>query len=233
MKPLILIFCSVDDNGVTELKPKYASSVIRAGGIPLCAPYTTNLSVIEEYAKMFDGFIFSGGKDIDPSRYGEEFLNDTISVQKLRDEFELNALKILYKTNKPILGICRGAQLINVYLGGTLYQDIPSQIETNITHRQVEPKNSFSHSITVDEDSPLYNLAKASTKKVNSFHHQSVKSVGKDLKVMATSNDGVIEALYSKTHKYLRLYQWHPELLCDFDDLSLNIFIDFINNCKI
>lgn len=232
MKPLILITPSVSDDGTIQLYSEYSNAVAKAGGIPVCMPYISDYSQLNDYINLFDGFFFTGGKDVMPHRYNESAINDTLVFQKLRDEFEFKFLDAVYKTNKPIIGVCRGMQVINVYLGGSLYQDIPTQIENCIRHRQVEPRYSFSHSVNVLLDTPLYNMAKSSNANVNSFHHQCIKTLGKDLSVMATANDGVIEALYSKTHKYLRLYQWHPERLYESDELNLNIFKEFVDNCK-
>lgn len=131
------------------------------------------------------------------------------------------------------MAICRGAQLVNVALGGTLYQDIPTEIISNIPHRQTEPKDSHSHEICVFENTPLRNLVMSERIKVNSFHHQALKLLGNGLSVMATADDGVIEAVYSTEHPYLLAYQWHPERLFDADNLNRVLFTDFIDACEV
>ena len=115
---------------------------------------------------------------------------------------------------QPIMGICRGCQLINVAMDGTLYQDIPSELNTNILHKQTEPKNQPSHSVTIKRGTPLFELIGNDKMTANSFHHQAVKQMGKDLKSMAVADDGIIETLYCESEQYIRAYQWHPERLC-------------------
>ena len=149
-----------------------------------------------------------------------------------RDTHDFRMFEIALQTEKPILGICRGAQLINVALGGTLYQDIPTEIVTNIAHRQTEADNICTHEVNIELDSPLYKILGKSRIAVNSFHHQAIKTLAPSLSVMATSDDGIIEAVCGKGDHYIRAYQWHPELLYKQDELSNKIFADFVANCN-
>ena len=187
---------------------------------------------LERLIDLCDGFLFTGGKDVEPSRYGEETKPGCGIIQKYRDEYELRVFKAALKTGKPILGICRGTQLINVGLGGTLYQDIPSECPSEIFHRQQESTYSFSHSVNIACGTPLYELVEKERIRANSFHHQSIKALGRNLAVMATADDGVIEAVYGTSKQYVRGYQWHPERLFDKDEENFAIFKDFISACQ-
>ena len=130
------------------------------------------------------------------------------------------------------MGICRGAQLINVALGGSLYQDIPSEISTDISHRQKESGEISTHEIRILSDTPLMELIGEEKIAVNSFHHQSIKALGEGLEVMAFAEDGIVEAVYFNGENYLIGYQWHPEKLRDTDQYKKLLFNDFIKACK-
>ena len=175
----------------------------------------------------YDGLILCGGNDIDPERYSET-VNGAVNIDFQRDEVELALLKAYVDAGKPILGICRGAQVINVALGGTLYQDIPTEIKTDILHRQSEPRNMPSHSVSILADTPLMELIGKERRTANSFHHQAIKALGEGLLVMALADDAIIEAVYHNDYPYLLAYQWHPERLCDTDTDNMKIFVSFI-----
>lgn len=232
MNPTIGLFVTVDAEKNRSAMCDYVHAIEEAGATPLLLPYTLEPSDVERYAGLLDGFLFTGGVDIDPTYYGEEALPGLGEVSHPRDEAEMLAFPIIYQTGKPIMGICRGAQLINVALGGSLYQDIPSQLGESFPHRQTAPKYDYAHSATVLEGTPLAALIGAGEHMINSFHHQSVKKAGKGLEVMAVAPDGVIEALYSKEHPYLMAYQWHPERLCARDEGEMRLFIDLVENAR-
>ncbi|MBR2322888.1 MAG: gamma-glutamyl-gamma-aminobutyrate hydrolase family protein [Clostridia bacterium] len=233
MKPLIGLLVTIDDNKTTTVNYTYARAVTELGGTPIVLPYTADDNDIDRFVSLCDGFLFSGGKDVEPKRFGEEQLNDSLVVHHCRDELEFKLFDKIISTNKPILGICRGAQVINVALGGTLYQDIPSQIPSQISHRQKEGQTEYSHDILVVKDTPLHKLVGGRDRiEGNSFHHQAIKDLGDGLKLMATADDGVIEGAYYDGDRYLRIYQWHPEKLFDKHDHNNLIIKDFINACK-
>lgn len=232
MKPIIGILAEVDADFNTRVQPPYIKAIELAGGLPVLLPYVEDSKVIEQFVELCDGFFFTGGADVDPRRYGEQPKATCGDIQYNRDTLEFKVLEKVMNTSKPILAICRGAQLVNVALGGTLYQDIPSEIDTQIAHRQSEPKFSPSHDVTVIENTPLYTLVGAKRIRANSFHHQSVKSLGKGLEIMSLADDGVVEAAYLLGERYLRAYQWHPERLCESDKHNRLIFEDFIKACK-
>ncbi len=234
MKPIIGLLGEVDDERASRVNYAYINAVEGSGGVPMLLPYTDSDETIREYIALCDGFLFTGGADIAPERYGEVTSPACGSIQKYRDEFELATFREVYnKTKKPILAICRGIQLVNVALGGTLYQDIPSEIPGDIRHRQLEPKNAPSHSVTVVSGSPLSRIADgAKNVTANSFHHQAIKTLGRGLSVMALADDGIIEAVYADGERYMRAYQWHPERLCNTDINNRRIFDDFIASCE-
>ena len=232
MTPIIGILAEVDNDFNTRVQPPYIKAIELAGGLPVLLPYVEDSKVIEQFVELCDGFFFTGGADVDPMRYGEERKETCGDIQYNRDKLEFRVLEKVMSTSKPILAVCRGAQLVNAALGGTLYQDIPSEIDTSISHRQSEPKFSFSHDINVMENTPLHTLAGVARIRGNSFHHQSIKTLGEGLEIMATSDDGVVEAAYLSGERYLRAYQWHPERLCESDKHNRLIFDDFIKACK-
>lgn len=232
MRPIIGVLAEVDGELSTRVQNPYVHAIEGAGGIPVLFPYVEDDDTVEHLVDICDGFFFTGGIDVEPKRYGEEPKETLGETQENRDEFELRVFQKVIKTAKPILAICRGAQLVNVALGGTLYQDIPSEINTKIAHRQSEPKFSTSHDVRVLVGTPLHKIMQAEQIKVNSFHHQAIKTLGKGLEIMAVAEDGIIEAVYLPEREYLRAYQWHPERLFETNSQNRIILEDFINACK-
>ena len=231
MRPVIGMLSVVNDECVTSVVPTYAAAIEAAGGLPLLLPYVTAEATFEEFAALCDGFLFAGGADIDPKHYGEQPKPTCGAIQPYRDEVELRAFEKAFATGKPIVGVCRGLQLINVALGGTLYQDIPSEIKTDVRHQQLEDRFAPSHEVNVHPATPLFDLVGVERLCANSFHHQSIKTLGKGLAISATADDGVVEAVYWKGERYLRAYQWHPERLKQSEKNKL-VFDEFIAVCK-
>jgi len=231
IKPIIGILAEIDTELNARVQYTYVSAIEKSGGLPLLLPNVNETEALERFAYICDGFFFTGGADVNPLRYGEQPKAACGEIQLQRDELEFKVFEKVICTQKPILAICRGAQLVNVALGGTLYQDIPSEINTDISHRQSEPKTSPSHEVRVLDGTPLSELMNKERIKANSFHHQAVKTLGKGLEIMALANDDIIEAFYLSGQRYLRAYQWHPERLCDNDTHNRLIFDDFIKNC--
>ena len=236
-KPIIAITSSMDLNpnrlndNRTMVSLDYSNSVINSGGIPVILPITDNFEVIKEQVKYFDGLILSGGGDPDPNLYGEDCLQELGDITPERDTFELAILEEFLKTKKPILGICRGLQLMNVFYGGTLYQDI-KYIDTNIQHKQKWLADLPTHDINILENNILFEIfgKKART---NSFHHQMIKDLGKELTSIATANDGVVEAIQNKNYPFFYGVQWHPEMMASRGNLGMKkIFDKFIESCK-
>lgn len=232
MKPIIGLLCEVDDERDTKALNTYVNAVELVGGLPIVLPYVKNDDNIANFVELCDGFFFTGGTDINPNRYKEEDRGLCKKSQEFRDELEFKVIEKAIKTQKPIIAICRGAQLVNVFFGGTLYQDISTETNATILHQQVEPKFALSHSVRVLENTPLYELVGKREMPANSFHHQAVKKLGENLCVMALSCDNIVEGFYLKGNSYLRCYQWHPERLCESDELNKRIFEDFIKAVK-
>lgn len=229
--PVILIFCSRKDD-LTFCSIRYTDAIMSAGGIPLLVPMKTDETSLKQLCDLADGFLFAGGVDLDPSLYGEEKLNDTVEIDAMRDALEMSAVKFAFDTGKPILGICRGIQSVNVGLGGSLWQDIPAQIEGALCHRQNAPGTETTHTVNIKPGTRLYKITGAQTVKTNSFHHQAVKAPGKGLIVSAQSDDGVIEALESDDGRFLMLVQWHPEFTAVTDKVSAGLFKSFMEEAK-
>ena len=236
-KPIIAITSSMDLNpdrlndNRTMVSLDYSNSVINSGGIPVILPITDNFEVIKEQVKYFDGLILSGGGDPDPNLYGEDCLQELGDITPERDTFELAILEEFLKTKKPILGICRGLQLMNVFYGGTLYQDI-KYVDTNIQHKQKWLADLPTHDLNILENNILFEIfgKKART---NSFHHQMIKDLGRELTSIATANDGVIEAIQNKNYPFFYGVQWHPEMMASRGNLGMKkIFDKFIESCK-
>ena len=232
MRPIIGVTGAIDDERFLTLFATYTDAIIKAGGTPVILAATTDETCLDEYVSLCDGFLLSGGKDIDPRYYGEEKKETCGDIQAFRDEMELALLSRVLKTDKPLFCICRGTQVINVVLGGTLYQDIPTEYETSIAHNQTCGRFDFSHDVNVEKDSPLYTLLGKERCRGNSFHHQAIKDVPEGLAVMARADDGIIEGVYGTGERYLRAFQWHPERLYDKDEDTRAIFADFIAHCK-
>lgn len=232
MKPKIAIFASVDAERAAAVLHTYIHSIEQAGGLPLLIPYVENKELLNDIITLCDGFLFTGGGDLDPSLFGEALSPHCGKIEPLRDELDFASINLALASGKPILGICRGIQVLNVALGGTLYQDIPTEYKTEICHSQTNGLHAYSHSVHIEKESPLYSLLGVAEMPANSFHHQAIKTLGRGLVPMAFAEDGIIEAVYSTEHPFIRAYQWHPERLFDADEHHKKIFSDFITACK-
>lgn len=197
------------------LSRTYVDSVRAAGGTPVILP--TDRADLTETLSRLDGLLISGGGDLDPATYRDSEVHDTTyGIDDERDSFEILAYRHACGHDLPTLCICRGIQVMAVTQGGTLVQDIPSQISRSIEHRQHDigkMRDDVSHQVTIADDNPLREIVGATTFEVNSFHHQSVKDPGQDLQVIAVADDGVIEALWHRTMRFGLGVQWHPEML--------------------
>ncbi len=224
--PYIALSGSVDDKGVVSINKNYLSAIWDAGGIPVLLTPRCNEEYMRKISENFDGFVFCGGEDIDPKYYGEERSNKTRNICSLRDEFEEKLFWAVYTRSKPILGICRGMQVINVFLGGTLHQHVDEHIQT-------EARNVLTHTVSVKKGSLLETITGKGELYINSFHHQAIKSLSAELMVDAVStNDGFIEAFHHKEQKFLLGIQWHPESYYVQNDSARRIFGAFIGASK-
>ena len=225
---------NTDNDDLTQ-RPTYFRAIAAAGGLPLLLPLEGSTEDFSQLASLCDGFLFSGGPDTHPFLFGEDTLAQGKNVSRARDLMELNLLKIAMKEKKPILGICRGLQIINVGLGGSLYQDIPTQAAGSfpIAHQQPFSYKLPSHHVSVKPDSLLFRLSGDSASlSVNSMHHEAVNRLAPGLTACAWAPDGIIEALEKPDYPFLLGVQWHPEYLCREDKAAAGLFSGFIRACS-
>jgi len=211
----------------------YTDAVARAGGIPVILPQVDNPAAATEILGRLDGILFTGGVDLDPAYYGEQVLNESVEIDSHRDTIDILYANAALDRRLPILAICRGEQMLNVVLGGSLYQDLPSQKPSGIAHRQGTDLKKPSHMIEVSEGSLLYRAMGQKSLKVNSSHHQAVKIPSERVVVTAYSPDGVVEAYEGKDKgRWILAVQFHPEMLVRADDSWLALFKAFVKACR-
>lgn len=212
--------------------PGYMKGIEEAGGIPIMLPLTTDEDTIQKLAAAFDGFLFTGGQDINPELYGEK---DKLcgEICSERDRMESALFKHAVELDKPLLGICRGLQLFNVMLGGTLYQDIPTQHSASeIKHTQTPPYAEPAHEVYIEKGTKLYQILQKDALKVNSLHHQGIKDLAEQLVPAARAEDGLIEAVVMPNKKFTLAVQWHPEFNYKVDDDHFALFLEFVRACQ-
>lgn len=206
-------------------------SVIQAGGIPIVLPHLVEEEVIAELSSRIDGLLISGGADVDPLLYGEEPLPQLGSVMPDRDRTEIAFIRQALAMDMPVFGICRGAQIVNVAAGGSLYQDVYSQHKGALLHSQRAPRDHLSHYVTAEADSMLHSMIKSDRFLVNSFHHQAVKRLAPGFRCTAVASDGIVEAYESESHRFVLGVQWHPENLTRKDAIAQRLFRSFVDAC--
>ncbi len=228
MKVRIGIIPAVTKDGGLEIDNNYLQYIESAGAEAVELPYPIS-AVNDEALARCQGFMFLGGADISPERYGEsahEALGETIPA---RDEYELAIFRKIFNTGKPIFAICRGMQLVNCALGGSLYQDLPSQCPTEVQHRCKEATYAHKHTARFVDGNYLHGVLGGRGFTVNSYHHQAIKTLGEGLSVMAEAPDGIIEAVYHTGERILWGFQWHPERM--LDRVSRRVIDAFISAC--
>ena len=207
---------------LSVLTEKIVSCVRAAGGVPLLLTATRDAQEIKAAASKLDGFVFAGGSDIAPAFYGEED-RGTISPDLDRDSFELALCREALEKNRPLLGICRGCQLLNVALGGSLIQDQPDVKDHWGLHRRPDIVRGYVHDVKITVPT-LFPNNRGETMKVNSMHHQAVGRLAKQAEAAARTEDGIIEAIWAPAYKYAVGVQWHPECLAEDDGVQADIF---------
>ena len=233
-KPIIGITLDSEESGQYSKFPWYAirknhlSSIEKFGGIPF--PLFHSLASLHDIVSMIDGIIITGGNfDIDPQMYGKDEDGSRI-IKNNRTIFETTICQMCLDTNKPILGICGGEQLLNVVCSGTLIQDIASSNANALKHEQLNPRNQTSHSVNIKQKTKLHNIVKKQKIQVNSAHHQAIDKLGNKLIISGYADDGIIEAIEHSQHDWCVGVQWHPEFLITPEDNLL--MKDFVNNAS-
>ncbi len=215
--PLIAITCGTDSE-LPRRRELYMMAVKRGGGEPFFVHPQNDLN---DLVMRFDGLIIPGGRDLDPSLYGESPRCRIEAEGQERTDFEFSILREIMERKKPVFGICYGIQFINIFLQGSLYQDILLQVPGSLEHTRGE------HGVTIEDNQ----FMEAGESVVNSSHHQAIKRVGKGLKPFAWSHDGIIEAFYGEGFRFLVGVQWHPERMQS--SLSARLFEKFVGACRV
>jgi putative glutamine amidotransferase len=208
--------------------PGYLKGLEDAGAVPVILPLTVSESVLKKAADFFDGFLFTGGHDVAPKLYGQVKTDRCGEVCETRDQMEAYLFReAVLNQNKPALGICRGIQLFNALLGGSLYQDLPVEFPGSVRHAQKPPYDAPAHTVRLFPESPLGKLAGKDRLEVNSYHHQGIKKISEGLEVMALADDGLVEAVYMPDRYWVWAVQWHPEFSPN-DEISKRLFASFV-----
>lgn len=229
-KPIIGIMPLYDDDKNSYwMLPEYMKALEETGAIPLMLPLTDDSSELNYFLETCDGFLLTGGHDVEPSVYGEEKSPICGLTSPLRDKMDIYILTNAVKMNKAVLGICRGIQIMNAAFGGKLYQDLPSEYSSETEHHMTAPYDRTIHSITLIENTPLKELFKAESIFVNSYHHQAIKSLSPLFKATALSEDGLIEGIYMPDKRFILGVQWHPEFSYKVSSESRKIFTAFVD----
>lgn len=233
MRPLIGVMPLFDDQRDSYwMLPGYMKAVEAAGGLPIMLPLTTDTAQLNQLLDSCDGILLTGGQDVNPASYGEAMLSTCGAICQERDEMECHLLDGAIRLKKPILGICRGLQLMNAHLGGTLYQDLPSQYGTTVSHTMKPPYNRVAHQVLLVAGTLLHKLLGVESLGVNSYHHQAIRELAPPLTAAAISQDGLIEAVYLADHPCALAVQWHPEFSYETDTACQKIMRYFVAVCE-
>lgn len=233
MRPVIGVIPLFDEEKDSVwMVPGYLSGIEEAGGLPVILPFTAKEEELEEAAGLCGGFLFTGGHDVDPSVYGEERKPSCGASCDVRDRMEKSLFRRALEENKPVFGICRGIQMINALLGGTLYQDLPTEYPCRVDHHMHPPYDRAAHQVRIVPDTPLSHWLGQERIGVNSYHHQAVRELGDGLKPMAYSEDGLVEAVYMPEQKFVAAVQWHPEFNYQKEETSKILFKKFVEACR-
>ncbi len=226
---------SKNDYGLPQihLLRSYVDATIKAGGIPIIIPPELPEESWKVLYERLDGIIFSGGADVDPALFNGKAHPAVSGVDAERDTLELSLMRHIVDDEKPFLAICRGFQVLNIALGGTLYTHISDQIENSLQHAtpREQPRNTPVHEIKIEEGSRLAEIVKTPILKVNSWHHQGGKDIPAQLKITAHSPDGLVEAMELLDHPFAIAVQWHPEWMPE-DKAMSSLFKAFVEASK-
>ena len=233
-RPVIGISDLYKDDNSSAVPRSYVDAVLQVGGLPVVIPLMYDDEKIVELLNSLDGIIFTGGEDFDPSYYNERPIPQMGKINAPRDEFDINLLRLAVKQGVPVLGICRGIQLINIVYGGSLYQDLSAQYHDNsIRHRQRQPKEDASHSVLVEDNTVFADIVKERMLMVNSSHHQAIKKVAPGFRVAGQSPDKIVEVIEKiDSDSWILGVQFHPEVRFTKDFAMRRIFQRFVDEAS-
>ncbi len=210
----------------------YMKSIVDAGGLPVLIPLNLFNEDLDLLMLSLDGILFTGGYDIHPRLYGSRLHPKVEGVDTGRDRVEIHLLRQLIHSGKPFFGICRGCQLLNVAMGGSLYEDLSEQFRGDIPHDNHDrPRNYLAHSVDVQSSSRLASILTVSPAWVNSLHHQGVNKLARGLNIAALASDGLVEAIELANHPFGLAVQWHPEELQEHAPMRA-LFQAFVRSCQ-
>lgn len=231
-RPIIVInLCTRSTDDMFYIRRGYLEAIENAGGVPVCLPLMANRDFAARVIDLADGVLLPGSlTDVDPKHYGSDISPYYGESGTERDESDFLLLEKAFERKVPVFGICFGHQSINVFCGGTLYQDIPHELNSNITHWQGEPYSLPAHTVKVEEGSIVHKIFGKSEIEVNSIHHQGVKTIAPSLRATSYSPDGVIESFENKNGgQFLIGVQWHPERMWRVSTPQAALFQEFVN----
>ena len=221
-----------DDKNSIWMLPYYQKILEEQNAATLILPYTDDLENLDTIFDLCDGLLLTGGHDVDPKIYGSTKSDKCGTINPIRDHMECHLIERAYQEDKAVLGICRGIQIMNAYLGGSLYQDLPSEFKSSINHTMSAPYDRVVHRVDIIKGSVLDTILNQESIGVNSYHHQAIKTLSPKMEACAISEDGLIESAIVKDKKFMLALQWHPEYNYLVDDNSKKIVKAFVNACN-
>lgn len=221
-----------DKTGRITINQDYLDAITRAGALPVLLPLTAEERLCRAMLARVDGLVLSGGADVEPARYGEERLPCCGAAAPLRDAMEYALCRLAVAADKPVLGICRGLQVLNCALGGSLYQDIGLQFAQAITHPRYDAPRGQVHAVEVLPGTRLEEISGGRKLRVNSRHHQGIKALGRGLCVSARAEDGLTEGVEMPGKRFIVAVQWHPESLSDYAPEAQALFNALVRACQ-
>lgn len=234
MRPVIGLIPLYDDEKESYwMLPGYMKALERYGALPIMLPLTDDMDELNQLFEMCDGLLLTGGHDVGPDVYNAPVSEKCGVSCKLRDRMEEYLLGKALEGDKAVLGICRGIQFMNAYMGGDLYQDLPSEFESNVEHHMCPPYDVKAHDVKVLENTKLADIIGGGIHPVNSYHHQAIKNLAPGVEPMAYSEDGLVEAISAKDKKFIIGIQWHPEFSYEVNEDSVKLVKAFVDACEI
>ena len=231
MKPIVAVSPLWDDKrGRIWITPEYLQWVECAGAVPLLLPLTARTEDLFVLLEHCDGVLLTGGHDVDPSHYGASRIEACGPASMRRDEMEFSILRYCMEHGKPVFGICRGLQVMTVFFGGTLWQDLPSECPTDVQHGMQPPYDRVVHTVKAVPGTRVGAILHDAVYPVNSLHHQAARELAGGLVCAAVSEDGAVEAVEYPQSPFCMAVQWHPEYRCDEED-SQKLDAAFVAAC--